>query len=157
MQEGYRLVTVRTHCGFIVLPHWETKPSTHYPDIEPTSPCPILLTLTISPTRDYSENYFNPKSLPCTPPPTPLSNVFIFRKLVSVSALSTNSSCLSNKANPHLNNASSFFFSFSASFRSMLKSSSRLGFDGKTKMIIGCRWDFGWYLFLALCSTKPFI
>ena len=50
--DGYRLVTVHTHGDFIVLPHWETRPSAswpptqlHYPDTKPTSLYPILIML----------------------------------------------------------------------------------------------------------------
>ena len=32
-QDMYRLVTVHTHDDFIVLPHWETRPSVPWPDI----------------------------------------------------------------------------------------------------------------------------
>ena len=32
-QDGYRVVTVRIHDDFIVLPHWETRPPAPWPDI----------------------------------------------------------------------------------------------------------------------------
>ena len=40
---------MHTHCNFIVLPHWNSRPSApwsdipHYPDIASTSPCPIII------------------------------------------------------------------------------------------------------------------
>ena len=49
-ENGYRFVTVHTLGDFIELPYWETSLSvpwyfteSHYPNIEPTSPCPILV------------------------------------------------------------------------------------------------------------------
>ena len=50
-QNGYWLVTVHTHGDFIVLPHWETRPSaprlptlSYYPVNQPISlPCVILI------------------------------------------------------------------------------------------------------------------
>ena len=52
------------HCGSIVLSHWETRPpapwtdilldQSHYPDTEPTSPCPIII---MPSTRLGSEKY----------------------------------------------------------------------------------------------------
>ena len=51
-QDGYRLGTVHTHGDFIVLPNLETRTlapytslKSHYPDTEPTSPCPTLIML----------------------------------------------------------------------------------------------------------------
>ena len=32
-QGGYRFMIVRSHCDFIVLSHWETRPSAPWPDI----------------------------------------------------------------------------------------------------------------------------
>ena len=49
-QDGYQLGTVHTHGNFIVLLHWETKPSStmtwyptqsHYPDTQPAIGCRI--------------------------------------------------------------------------------------------------------------------
>ena len=42
-QDGHRLLTVRTHGDFIMLPYWKVKP--HYPDIEPISHCPQVMVL----------------------------------------------------------------------------------------------------------------
>ena len=44
-QDGYRLVTMCIPGDFIVVPHWEIMLLAPYPDIELTSPCPILLML----------------------------------------------------------------------------------------------------------------
>ena len=61
-QDGYWLVTVRTHGDFIVLAHWEIRPPTrwpdiplsHYPDSEITSICTTLL---MQSTRLGSDKY----------------------------------------------------------------------------------------------------
>ena len=51
-QDGYQPVAVHTHDDFIMLPHWDIRPWYHDPisysvtrylNIEPPSPCPILL------------------------------------------------------------------------------------------------------------------
>ena len=52
-QDRYQLVAVCTHGNFTVLPSWKTRPpvgpmtQSYYPDTEPTSPCPILIMLSV--------------------------------------------------------------------------------------------------------------
>ena len=69
-QDGYQLVTVSTQGHFIVLLHWEITISTmtwyptrsHYPDNEPTSPCPILIMLSAwlqSDKFQFSSHWFD--------------------------------------------------------------------------------------------------
>ena len=49
-QDSYRLVTVHSYVDIIILPRLDTRYPTQsgYPDIEPTSPCHILIMLSAS-------------------------------------------------------------------------------------------------------------
>ena len=72
-QDGYRLVTARTHDDFIILPHWKTRPPAPWPDITrdhiiPTLsqpiPCPILIMPSAwvgSDNCKYLSHWFDPR------------------------------------------------------------------------------------------------
>ena len=54
--DRHRIETVHIHSGFIVMPHWKTRPLAQfdYPDTKLTSPCPIVVTAS---ARLGSERY----------------------------------------------------------------------------------------------------